>query len=258
MALLRKDVRLAAWAVAALAVAGFAYVGVLAFSGGEGEPETTDIAAAEPMDNADPLAAWSPRVTEPTAEVVSPVSEQDVLGEEAWPDELQIPAAEPTWRNADYATGRDTRPIGDVAADIAAGNAPSADASPDRVFDVAAQTHTVASGDNFVTIAKRYYDNGDLFDIITRANPKLDPRRLSIGDTVIVPALDAAGDPVGLPKVNADARTHTVRGGQTLSDIAAERLGRSALWQEIYDLNREAIGDDPGTLQVGMELKLPQ
>lgn len=51
--------------------------------------------------------------------------------------------------------------------------------------------------------------------------------------------------------------TYTVTPGDTLSAIAARELGDSSRWQEIYDLNRGAIGDDPSLIQVGMQLQLP-
>ena len=53
---------------------------------------------------------------------------------------------------------------------------------------------------------------------------------------------------------------HVVQSGATLSRIAREFYGdaRAASWQRIYEANRDAIGDDPGRLRVGMTLQIPQ
>lgn len=55
-----------------------------------------------------------------------------------------------------------------------------------------------------------------------------------------------------------------VTSGQTLWSIAQQMLhsdGSSAeiakLWPQIYEMNREVIGEDPNMLQLGLELKLP-
>lgn len=49
-------------------------------------------------------------------------------------------------------------------------------------------------------------------------------------------------------------RTYTVRGGDSLSAIAARELGSANRWHEIYDLN----GLKSTTIQVGQVLKLPE
>ena len=121
--------------------------------------------------------------------------------------------------------------------------------------------HVVQSGDSFSTIANLYYGDSNLFDLIRRANPTIDSRRLKIGQVVIVPArgeLPAvqANEPTA-PATAATGSTHTVRAGETLSRIASDRLGSSQRWQDIYDLNRDTIGGNPAALKVGMVLRLP-
>lgn len=58
--------------------------------------------------------------------------------------------------------------------------------------------------------------------------------------------------------------THKVVAGDCLWDIAALNLPVSAtdqevtdLWQSIYDINAEVIGDDPNLIEPGMVLRLP-
>lgn len=50
---------------------------------------------------------------------------------------------------------------------------------------------------------------------------------------------------------------HSVAKGETLKSIAREYLGDETRWREIYDLNRDLIGDDFGYLKVGLKLRLP-
>jgi hypothetical protein len=48
--------------------------------------------------------------------------------------------------------------------------------------------------------------------------------------------------------------TYVVVAGDTLSGIAARH---GTTWQELYELNRDVVGDDPDRIEVGMELRLP-
>jgi nucleoid-associated protein YgaU len=52
-------------------------------------------------------------------------------------------------------------------------------------------------------------------------------------------------------------RTYTVDSGDNLSAIAKQELGDANRWREIYELNKDVIGDNPDLIQPGMELKLP-
>jgi nucleoid-associated protein YgaU len=53
------------------------------------------------------------------------------------------------------------------------------------------------------------------------------------------------------------ARTHTVREGESLSDIADKYYGSSDKWPKIYRANRSAI-KDPDRIQPGMKLTIPE
>jgi nucleoid-associated protein YgaU len=52
-------------------------------------------------------------------------------------------------------------------------------------------------------------------------------------------------------------KTYTVDSGDNLSAIAKQELGDANRWREIYDLNKDVIGNNPDLIQPGMELKLP-
>ena len=51
--------------------------------------------------------------------------------------------------------------------------------------------------------------------------------------------------------------TYTVKGGDTLSSIAKNKLGSSSKWKDIYNLNKDII-KDPNLIHKGQKLKLPK
>ncbi|WP_129297101.1 transglycosylase family protein [Streptomyces lydicus] len=53
------------------------------------------------------------------------------------------------------------------------------------------------------------------------------------------------------------ARTHVVRRGETLGEIA-EKYQVKGGWRALYSANRSTIGPDPGKLLAGTELRLPE
>jgi nucleoid-associated protein YgaU len=61
---------------------------------------------------------------------------------------------------------------------------------------------------------------------------------------------------VGL-RGQAGGRIYKVEKGDTLFDIARDELGKASRWAEIYELNRDTIGNDVDRLSPGMELRLP-
>jgi nucleoid-associated protein YgaU len=55
----------------------------------------------------------------------------------------------------------------------------------------------------------------------------------------------------------AGAKKHTVATGETLSDIALKYYGRANAWQQIYDVNKGVIGDNPNKIKPGQEFIIP-
>lgn len=51
--------------------------------------------------------------------------------------------------------------------------------------------------------------------------------------------------------------TYDVQAGDYLWKIAKEQLGDANRWPEIYELNKEAIGDNPNLIAPGVQLQLP-
>ena len=67
-----------------------------------------------------------------------------------------------------------------------------------------------------------------------------------------VTSIDSSGLEVVLPE------TYTVRAGENLRHIALRLYGDQDRWTEIYDANRDLVGDDPNNLWVGLALTIPQ
>jgi len=53
-------------------------------------------------------------------------------------------------------------------------------------------------------------------------------------------------------------QVYVVKSGDSLSKIAKELMGDGKRWPEIYELNKELIGDDPNLIHPGQELKIPE
>jgi nucleoid-associated protein YgaU len=53
------------------------------------------------------------------------------------------------------------------------------------------------------------------------------------------------------------AQSYTIQDGDTLSSIAAKFYGDENQWNQIYEANREAIGENPDNIAVGLELTIP-
>ncbi len=58
-------------------------------------------------------------------------------------------------------------------------------------------------------------------------------------------------------EIKAAEKSYTIKSGDNLSDIAQEQLGDANRWKEIYELNKDVIGDNPDMIHPGKKLKLP-
>lgn len=291
MALLRKDLKLGFLAGGTILVLGVGYVLVSSFFGPAEEPVNdplafdADSALSQPDDDSSPGQAGS---ADPPAFGADTAADWEDFGEPSitrtpTPTELAsgtLPPDAPVEPvtpniNDDEADAVDAMAGGGVVDSIVAGTSEpsvvSADAAPAPAgtpapSDTGARrTHEVASGENLSSIAEKYYGDPNLFPIIQNANPSVDSRYLRVGQILQIPdraaaeleKASAAKAPAQEPD-STEEGIHVVRSGETLSSIANKRLGRAALWQDIYDLNLDVIGSDPANLKVGMKLKLPK
>jgi nucleoid-associated protein YgaU len=119
------------------------------------------------------------------------------------------------------------------------------------------QDYTVQSGDTMTSIAEEWFGDGGKWDLISKANPLVDPQRLKVGQVLRLPPKSTQREPVAPQTPAGAAVTYAVRSGDTLSKIAEAYYGDKSKWRTIYDANRALIGDDPATLQVGMKLTIP-
>jgi nucleoid-associated protein YgaU len=72
-----------------------------------------------------------------------------------------------------------------------------------------------------------------------------------------LPKMDFSDAKLEKAPTETKTKTYTVDSGDNLSAIARQELGDANRWREIYELNKEVIGDNPDLIQPGMELKLP-
>jgi nucleoid-associated protein YgaU len=139
--------------------------------------------------------------------------------------------------------------------------------------------YSVEPNDSFWTISQRAYGTGGYFKALFELNRKRtkDSEDLKVGEILTVPdeAIIRRMYPDLCPKprrmiastqqrmvsasnrVPGATRIYTVVDGDTLFEIARHELGKPARWSEIYDLNRDVLGDDFDYLRAGTELILP-
>ena len=128
--------------------------------------------------------------------------------------------------------------------------------------------YTIKNGDTFWSIAKAEYGNAAYFGHIQRANPGIDPSRIKVGDSIILPdkneviapaSMVTAKQPSAADLVNIDpTRQYRVQPGDNLSSISKKLYGRFDKWAQIYELNKELIGPNPAALKRDMILALPE
>lgn len=143
--------------------------------------------------------------------------------------------------------------------------------------DAAAGSYTVEANDNFWRISQKVYGTGAYFKALEEHNRRQLGNRplLNVGDVIATPPIaELARDypslspkPRDVPSgrrgaalassASRSGRTYTVLEGDTLFDIARQELGKASRWAEIYELNREQLGEDFNYLSPGMRLTLP-
>ncbi len=140
------------------------------------------------------------------------------------------------------------------------------------------EQHTVKTGDTILELARLYYGNTRYAKALLDANPQLaNTADLPVGAVINIPDVEITEPtsavrstaarkrvrpgpvtPQAAPQRKPAQRTYTVVEGDTLYGISLEKLGQGTRWQEIHELNKAVIGDDPAFLKPGMVIKLPR
>ncbi|MEX2215316.1 MAG: LysM peptidoglycan-binding domain-containing protein [Phycisphaeraceae bacterium] len=143
------------------------------------------------------------------------------------------------------------------------------------------KTYAIQPGDTFSSIAIIAYGAERHWMEIADANPDVDPKRLKVGQVIKLPGVgDDSAAPVTSAKINTNTthtprpagdtsapaakaappasaeKSHEVKAGENLWTISRKYYDTADHWRHIYITNRQAIGGDPGKLQLGMKLKI--
>jgi LysM repeat protein len=127
----------------------------------------------------------------------------------------------------------------------------AASTAPGASAPSTARTHRVARGETLDEIARRH---GVTVAELQRANPRVQPRRLQVGQTISIPSAASSGSaatPAPSPSSGPAARTHRVGRGDTLDEIA-RRYGVT-----VTELQRANPRVQPRRLLVGQTLTIP-
>ena len=140
-------------------------------------------------------------------------------------------------------------------------------------------SYNVQPNDNYWVISRRLYGTGAYFRALAEHNRNKVPQedQLTVGQSISAPGVTELEElyPELCPKPSRreivkqratsvgrlssyrGGRTYTVQQGDTLFDIARYELGKASRWSEIYELNRDVIGEDYDYLPTGLQLALP-
>jgi LysM domain len=141
------------------------------------------------------------------------------------------------------------------------------------------EEYSIQPNDSFWMICQKAYGNGAFFKALREYNRKRHPEAddLKVGETLAVPdeAVLRRAYPDLCPKphrptatvqqrlasasgrMRENSRVYTVVDGDTLFEIARRELGKPSRWGEVYELNRDVLGNDFDYLKPGLELILP-
>jgi nucleoid-associated protein YgaU len=201
------------------------------------------------------------------------------------PSAVAVPAAttEPTLPTggAQFGspTGRNTTAAAPPASPSVAGDGRFAPSGRDIAVTSASlpapsqdKPYVVATDDSFWSISEKVYGSGAYYRALFQYNRDRYPNADAIrpGSVLDVPPLEvlkqkfpelvdgSATASTTAPATAAPATpaTYIVREGETLSQIAREQLGKATRWTELYELNRDVLGEKLENLRAGLELRL--
>lgn len=183
-----------------------------------------------------------------------PVDVADAADDQTNDQPAEEEASEPAPSRALIISGRRSEPQPEPEPDDEPEAAPSRETA-----QTGTETYTVQAGDTLSSIATDLYGAERHWVDIARANPRVDPIRLRIGQELRLPDRDAIeqrsrDDDLESPP---GTLTHVVRPGETLSTIAQQHYNDSSRWRIIFNANRDLLGSDPDRVKAGHELAIP-
>jgi nucleoid-associated protein YgaU len=116
---------------------------------------------------------------------------------------------------------------------------------------------TILPGDTLTSIAARTLGDGNKWQQLLDANPKIDPRSLRVGGTIRIPTITQPRPASRDARPTLPGRRHRIGDGDSLSSIAIDYYGDSQRWLEIFEANRAALGGDPNRLVLDVVLVIP-
>lgn len=154
---------------------------------------------------------------------------------------------------------------------------PTANASTVRQGTPEGTKYIVRANDTYWTISQQMFQTGGFFKAIYEHNRRYlsNPDRLSPGVELYVPDEATLVElyPNLCPKrrtsggaqrashtsgaARSAGKAYTVAEGDTLFEIARRELGKATRWAEIYELNRDVLGEEIDSLEPGTTLILP-
>lgn len=156
---------------------------------------------------------------------------------------------------------------------------PVSNVQPAKPIERNGETYSVQPNDTFWTICERAYGTGAFFKALYEYNRRRHKQadELVVGQELLVPDENVLRrhypDLCPRPRKNiasteqrlisastklrGNGRVYKVVEGDTLYDVAKFELGKASRWAEIYELNRDVLGEDFDYLRPGTELILP-
>ncbi|NRA98101.1 MAG: LysM peptidoglycan-binding domain-containing protein, partial [Planctomycetes bacterium] len=100
--------------------------------------------------------------------------------------------------------------------------------------------HQVQKGETLGSIARKHYGKSSMWQVVARANPGLDPKKMRAGIVIQIPSLAGrriVAPPAGRPSERSTGLSggewYRVARGDSLERIARKKLGRGSAWPEI-------------------------
>jgi nucleoid-associated protein YgaU len=128
-------------------------------------------------------------------------------------------------------------------------------------------TYVVQPGDTLSRLAVRFLGSEKYLDQLMAVNPGVDPRRLTVGQKLLVPkhltkkapqpVIPKPPEPKKEPPAPKPPREYQVQSGDSFTSIAKKLYGDPRKWEALFELNRDLVDGDPRHLRVGQVIRLP-